>query len=192
MSELIDVIGTETRPNCNPYFHWGDGYEVNCQTAVVVAEMRFRGLSVEAMPLGDVGEILAQDPRQAFIDKDTETTPDLYLFEDWAYIENEEAYADLFDGFKELVRAGQRWCLEWDWPDDDTGHIIMVMGDDDGNLVLIDPQDGTKVVGVDRFYSEYFERCGSIVSPSMFRVDDTDLNPLIVGAIRNEGERVQW
>ena len=172
----------------------GVRYTENCQTCVYAYEARLRGYHVTARPwegqsynplqyklacgqhLGYFDPVTGRSPRPKHTDA---TTPEMFR-------------TDL----EGTVKPGQRYTMQFSWKGRArSGHIICVDRDDRGKLRLYDPQNGetTTGSGIDDYLNEikYIRKRGDkrqLCGPSLLRVDNMEMNPMIAGAVFKEAK----
>lgn len=120
----------------NPKYEKEKGYDVNCQTCVVIDELRLRGYDVSAVPnLKDGGT-----PYQVSLDT---ALP-------WIDINTGEKVqrktltaANKKSMYKKLmaeIKEGERYTMSFGWRRARCGHIVKIYKDKNGELVIYDPQ----------------------------------------------------
>lgn len=163
--------------NANPNYEQGGGYQINCQSCVVAYEARRRGYNVEALPKGAVGERVSRQTNLAWIDPETGDHP--------KYISDPtiKTHTEMYDFVKSVVEDGKRYTLGFDWKGRDSGHIIHVSKESNGELVLFDPQVGREIRGASIWgYMNRFDY-ESNKSPQLLRVDNMGFDAEIASGI---------
>lgn len=127
----------------NPNFEKNEGYQINCQTCVVVFEARLRGYDIEAKPFkeGSNSDKLSCNTNLAWL------TPEGKHPE---YLSNTNAKTtdSIYNYISDTVKPGERYTLEGLWKGFFSGgHIISIFREQNGNLVAYDPQ-------INKIYSE--------------------------------------
>ena len=179
----------------NPGYRVGTGTAKNCQSCVVAHEARLRGYDVEARSYNNnqIAELLAQDPRIAWIDPDTGYVPE---YVDWDASKRYD-----FTSFKQFlednVEKGKRYTLDFQWKGNKAGHIVSIDRDGNGALRIYDPQSGKTYNSW--MIDGYIERMdigrknaiGQSDPPHLLRVDNLSFNENVVNDVLTE-ERAGW
>ena len=128
---------------CNP--HFGEpGYGSNCQTTVIVYELRRRGFDVEALPRTDSNKVmdrLGQYPLGAWTDPSTGST---LMGKDLMGFSREQLSAFIDNA----VNAGERHVIGYSEPSFGA-HIVNIERTQEGELLVYDPQRDELFVGGD-------------------------------------------
>lgn len=176
--------------NANP--NYGKrGYDENCQTCVAVYEARRRGYDMEALPkLGNYTmDRVARQTNLVWRKEDGFMPSKTYFHpEDLGVKNTSENLAKWMD---ETVKEGQRFHFNYKNVGCDWGHIICAERNDQGELMLIDPQCGEKTTGLDAII-KYIKTTVSIKSrykPALLRVDDKEFNEAIITDIVKKKEK---
>ena len=177
----------------NPKYRKGTGTAQNCQNCVVANEARRRGYNVSAKSYtkNTTAEVLAKNPRVAWVDPKTGDVPD---FVPWDYkrIYDKNSYRAFLD---ENVKDGERYTLQFNWVNASGGHIISAERDSRGALRLYDPQTG-KIYDKDWSLDDligrmsYTDRSGRSAPPKLLRVDNLAFREDVTKDILEEGAKV--
>ena len=124
--------------NVNPNYG-KKGYDINCQSCVVVFEARLRGYDVIVKPnlRGSVPERLSRQTNLAWKDKDTG--------KNIKYIINEDATnpKKMLQFIKDTVNQGERYTIQFGWKGARyAAHIINLDRNENGEIRLKDNQRG--------------------------------------------------
>lgn len=168
----------------NPKFKRGTLYEVNCQTCVVVHELRLRGFDLGAKPKTSSTQLaMSHDCTFAWIDPLTGQQPEAITVSSAPDNRNitvrksPKSMSNLRKNILEVTKEIGRYNFSYGWISgkDRAGHIITAERHADGNLTFYDPQDGEIVPMVELLKS---------VSPKyvcrVLRVDNLLIKPNIV------------
>lgn len=160
----------------NPNFKKGGGYTKNCQTTVVVYELRRRGYNVEALPnyKGSMLEVLSHDTRLAWVDRKTGKNPSFI-------IPNQPTVQKSFDWIKAELKTKNRYTIQFQWKGRYSAHIVHIFKNTNGRLSIYDPQNGINTLG-DNAVLEYLKQ----VRPSTIKLLDVqnyDINMNVVNKI---------
>lgn len=140
--------------NCNPGILQGAiGYRHNCQTCVAVYVARRQGYDVRALPNLNNRNIadLSYRTNLAYVTKDGQ----------------HPGYVGKFPGQKTMVylnnnvKPGRIYALEYKYTGKNSGHIITIEKDNNGQLRLYDPQTNTKKVTAEGIV-EYLRKTESL------------------------------
>ena len=169
-------------------------YSVNCQTCVLAFEMRSRGYNIEARGNTktdkDMCRRLSAETRKAYIDPETGKMPQ--FLGTWEETNTDRRLIKFMD---KTVKKGERYNLAVQWKYG-SGHVVSVMRDDNGDLMVYDPQTNKKY-NKDAILSEFLMRNGKSVTqyrvktywgdiriqPDFYRVDNTLINPVYADAV---------
>ena len=160
----------------NPNYKKGGGYKTNCQSCVVVYELRRRGFDVETLPnfKGSMSDVLSYDTRLAWIDRKTGKHPE--------YIKpSQPTCKKSFEWLKENIKSKNRYTIEFLWKDATRGHIVHLFKNNKGILSIYDPQNGINTRG-DTAILEYIKD----VKPCTIKlldVQNCDINMNVVNKI---------
>ena len=129
----------------NPKYGKNDGYGKNCQSCVVVFEARLRGYDLETLPNlpGSGCKELSRKSMEAWINPETgeNFTNRELSFEGRTAIQ-------LYKKLDETIQIGERYIFGFPWKGrGNKGHIINVYKNEDGSLVLYDPQVNEFTIG---------------------------------------------
>ena len=171
----------------NPFFRAGvnDSYSLNCQTCVVAYELRRRGYDVMAVPRDNYATgILANLVSLAWVDPTTGTYPVRQVN---AKVSNGKQAVKWFEG---AVKQGERYLLTVNL-DGGGGHVVILTRNEDGVLMVYDPQSGDRFLG-EKEILDSFMRLVEVkysmqegFSPAILRVDNAQVNvPFIRKIIR--------
>lgn len=171
----------------NPKYYLGDLYEINCQTCVVIHELRLRGFDLGAKPKTSSAQFkMAQDSTYAWLDPLTGQQPAAIRITSAPNNGNikvrksQKSMAELRKNILDATKETGRYNFSYGWVNDYNkkitgGHIITAERHADGNLTFYDPQDG-KVVPMVKLLNavspEYLSR--------IIRVDNLLIKPDIV------------
>lgn len=141
----------------NPKFRTDDLYSINCQTCVVVHELRLRGFDLGAKPkASSVQELMAKDSTFAWIDPLTGRQPEFIRITsapdngNTKVRKSQKSMAELRKNILEATKETGRYNFSYGWVDENNrkrtgGHIITAERHADGNLTFYDPQNGQVV-----------------------------------------------
>ena len=76
-----------------------------------------------------------------------------------------------------VVGPNERYAFTCVWKGTTYGHIFNIEKDNKGKLYLIDSQSGDFLVGKKQMYEKYFSRVSEMSIVSVFRTDNTKINP---------------
>ena len=159
-----------------------ENYYGNCQCCVIAYEARRRGYDVEAGPYVEGGK--------------TEELGKKTIFGAWIDIDTGEACeigteinvtdgVDCFETLENTVKSGERYALvdahfvESDWEEKHAdAHVRVVERDNDGNLIMYDPQDGS--IRKDNNMKEFINKwmgSDAQLNPQYLRIDNKAFNP---------------
>lgn len=176
----------------NPKIGTRRAFSINCQSCVVVFEARERGYNVEVLPFkGPIFEMLARDPRLAWIDPMTGDHPN--YISDPTKVTSEDYYNFIYD----TVKQGQRYTIQFNWKGlGNSGHIVNLDRAPDGQLRIKDNQRGENEKSEWVGYAEIidylskvkfkeFNPFGESIScvPELLRIDNMDFDYSIVNNI---------
>ena len=177
----------------NPKYRKGTGTAQNCQSCVVANEARRRGYNVSAKSYtkNKTAEVLAQNPRVAWVDPKTGDVPD---FVPWDYKRtyDKKSYRAFLD---DNVKVGERYTLQFNWRNASGGHIISAERDSRGALRLYDPQTG-KIYDKDWALDDlmgrmsYTDKSGRSDPPKLLRIDNLAFREDVAKDILEEGAKV--
>lgn len=137
-------------------------YRINCQTCVVANEMRLRGFSVSAQPnvygKNRCAE-LSHDVSSIWRNPETGGSPTVISL-------------DSVHDLKALVHTNERYHLFWGWKDENSGHIVTVHREKNGeDPVIYDPQSGKT-----RTIAEFIrEKADNVQGLKTYRVDNCEI-----------------
>ena len=126
----------------NPNYTKGGGYQTNCQSCVVVYELRRRGFDVETLPnfKGSMLDVLSYNTRLAWVDRETGKYPE--------YIEpSQTTCKKSVEWLKDNIKSKNRYTVEFVWKDATRGHIVHLFKNNEGVLSIYDPQSGINIRG---------------------------------------------
>lgn len=132
------------------------GKTQNCQTCVVVYEMRRRGFNVEASlwkktdSLKTFKGVIAKHPEKAFVLPGAQFDPQY----GWG------PRATVVHSIKEVAEANHapgRYHIHWEWSNTPDAHVITFEVDKKGVIQFYDPQDGERY-SPDELFSTYNAR----------------------------------
>lgn len=168
----------------NPKFFTDDLYRVNCQTCVVVHELRLRGFDLGAKPkTSPTQNAMSIDSTFAWIDPLTGQQPEatkISCAPDNRIMKvrkSKKSKSDLRKNILAATKEPGRYNFSYGWVcgKDSSGHIITAERYADGNLTFYDPQIG-KMIPIIQLLDE--------VSPKymcyILRVDNLLIKPDIV------------
>lgn len=168
----------------NPKFFTDDLYRVNCQTCVVVHELRLRGFDLGAKPKASPTQnAMSIDSTFAWIDPLTGQQPEatkISCAPDNRIMKvrkSKKSKSDLRKNILAATKEPGRYNFSYGWVcgKDSSGHIITAERYADGNLTFYDPQIG-KMIPIIQLLDE--------VSPKytcyILRVDNLLIKPDIV------------
>ena len=159
-----------------------DDYYNNCQCCVIAYEARRRGYDVEAGPYiedGTTGELGKKTIFGAWIDADSDEVCEIGTEID--VIGGQDCYNELDN----KVKQGERYALvdahfveregEEKYVD---AHVRVVERDNDGNLIMYDPQNGGIRKGDDmKQYINKWMGTDAQLNPQYLRIDNKAFNP---------------
>ncbi len=159
-------------------------YHYNCQSCVAVYEARLRGYDITVMPKNEkTAELitqLASHPNWIYINPETGEHPVM----ERSRVSNAE---DCRKWLEEKVKKGERYAFAYSSKGSrDNGHIIFLFRNYKNKLTFYDPQDGGIYNDLCLNEMEYHVDMGDYkidYSPSVFRIDNTDLDIEIINKI---------
>ena len=179
-----EADGGNVNPNykTTTYDKDGDQYYNNCQCCVIAYEARRRGYDVEAGPYkgdGRTGELGKKTIFGAWIDAGTDEVCEIGTEID--VIGGEDCYQTL----ENEIKQGERYALvdahfvEQEGEDKRVdAHVRVVERDNDGNLIMYDPQDGGIRKGDDmKEYINKWMGTDAQLNPQYLRIDNKAFNP---------------
>ena len=155
-------------------------YTINCQSCVVANEMRFRGYQVSAQPNVEGKNRcneLSHNVSSIWRDPETGGSPTVIAL-------------DSVHELKALVHTNERYHLFWGWRNRDSGHIVTVHRDTNGQEpVIYDPQTGeTRSIG--DFVRKYGDSTEKLKA---YRVDNCEIvEDLANGVLTSDKEGVMF
>ena len=167
----------------NPNYIKGGTYRTNCQTCVVAYEMRRRGFDVEALNnyAGSMSEVLSHHTNYAWVDRTTGKAPDYILA-------NQRYRKDLYNWLKsDALKIENRYTIEFQWRDEQYGHIIHFWKNKAGELSFYDPQNGINTRG-EKMILKYIEEIKP-TSVKLLDVQNCDINMNVVNKILTEANK---
>lgn len=171
----------------NPKFRTDYLYSINCQTCVVVHELRLRGFDLGAKPKTSFTQkLMAEDSTFAWIDPLTSLQPEAIRITsapdngNTKVRKSPKSMAQLRKNILEATKEVGRYNFSYGWVDENNrkrtgGHIITAERHADGNLTFYDPQNGQVVPMVELLKDvspKYLSR--------IIRVDNLLIKPNIV------------
>lgn len=178
----------------NPKYVRGvkDEYHVNCQSCVVVHELRLRGFNIGARgKVTQEQKEMSLDMTYAWVDPLTGLQPDPILITSAVNNKNTrvrksgKSRKQLYQNINAATKEPARYNFSYGWEDgrDHSGHIITMERHPDGKLTIYDPQDGEKMP---------MEKLLNQVSPKylckLIRVDNLLVKPDIVNKFAKKYE----
>jgi hypothetical protein len=178
------------------------GYQTNCQSCVVVHELRRRGYKVQTLPnrwpFSTLRE-LSFNTNKAWIDpsktgKAKHRHP-AYIEYKGHKVQGANEPASFITYLETTVgRQQERYTLEFSYSTEKrkrAGHIINVDRDDRGQLRLYDPQSGKEFIGNEQVvqYTTRMELEDIKHLPQILRIDNMAPNPDIVNFILKKSTR---
>lgn len=167
--------------NANPKYEVNTGYSVNCQTCVVVDELRLRGYNVEAVSntlSGQMPDKVSRDTGLPWIDIRTGEKPKKQDI----YGANAE---DIYNRLNESIKEDGRYTLEFSWDKSNSGHIIRIYKNQDKELTLYDPQISQITTGKDDII-KYIEHVNLDRDINIMRTDTAIPNLDVVNELVQE------
>lgn len=175
----------------NPWFKENlDPFTHNCQTCVVIYELRRRGYDVQAVgwqkDLSNPCYLLSQNYMAAWIDPNTGLHP-TPLFD--ASVVNSKA---CMNWLERTVEEGKRYILYVSWKKQDAAHVVHVYRKAQGNIVIYDPQTGHAHETQDQLRTflgrvEY----DKTFSPQLLRCDNLLLNIPVIKKIAKKKDGLE-
>jgi len=168
----------------NPKFGTNKLYGINCQTCVVVHELRLRGFDLGAKPkASSTQEEMASDSTFAWVDPLTGIRPDVVKLTsapDNAKIKvrkSKKSKATLHKNIQEAMKEPGRYNISYGWVSgrESAGHIITAERHADGDLTFYDPQIGRGIP-----ISELLNEISPKFGVKVLRVDNLLIRPEIV------------
>ena len=168
----------------NPKFRTNKLYGVNCQTCVVVHELRLRGFDLGAKPkASSTQEAMARDCTFAWIDPLTGQQPEVVRItcapdnKTIKVRKSQKSKSDLRKNILEATKETGRYNFSYGWVSgkDSAGHIITAERHADGNLTFYDPQNGKNVPMI-----ELLDEVSPKYLCRIIRVDNLLIKPNIV------------
>ena len=158
----FDLYGNEYRP-----------YQSNCQSCFVAFVQRLRGLNVEALPNykkgkgeTDVKELgperLSHYVQSIWYNPKTKAAPDT-IHLNYQQTSSTEFPRQLEGRLNKLIKPNQVYGLCWNWGNYEVqkggtiGHIVAVLKDKDGHLILCDAQKG-QLTTVSTYFTQVNQR----------------------------------
>ena len=128
----------EGKGNIN-YATGGDAYHENCQTCVVVDELRRRGFDVTAVGYSDetITKALSYNDALAWLEKDTGHNPRIMHVSTIGKTDKE-----VYESLDAATKAKGRYNISVQWNGRDWGHIVRLERRSNGSLRYYDPQNG--------------------------------------------------
>lgn len=163
----------------NPHFAEDEAYRVNCQTCVVVNELRRRGLDAEALAntKGSALERLSRHTESAWLDANGNTPKSVRIpHKEVEYSIDRRGRVRANGGgidwakFGEATKEEGRYHIGWIWKDSAKGHIVTFERFADGRFRWYDPQNG-KIVSFDKALMAKLRDIKAL------RVDNLHINP---------------
>lgn len=168
----------------NPKFRTNKLYGINCQTCVVVHELRLRGFDLGAKPKTSSAQFaMASDSTFAWIDPLTGQQPEATRIScapdnrEIKVRKSKKSMSDLRKNILEATKETGRYNFSYGWVSgkDSAGHIITAERHADGNLTFYDPQNGKNVPMV-----ELLDEVSPKYLCRIIRVDNLLIKPNIV------------
>lgn len=168
----------------NPKFRTNKLYGINCQTCVVVHELRLRGFDLGAKPkASSIQEAMAKDCTYAWIDPLTGQQPEFIRITsapdngNTKVRKSQKSKSNLRKNILEATKETGRYNFSYGWVSgkDSAGHIITAERHADGNLTFYDPQNGKNVPMV-----ELLDEVSPKYLCRLIRVDNLLIKPNIV------------
>lgn len=166
--------------NSNPNYFNDYKYQINCQTTVLAFELRCRGYDVEAKGNDSLAtKYLSQNVESAYINHETGKNPELQDLKG-------ANYKQLYKSLDEAVKPNERYILRVVWRDYRAGHVVNVYRNEEGEIILFDPQSNTVSKGEQ--IKEYFRNVRMrshdywddyFYYTKLIRVDNTEIDPKV-------------
>ena len=164
----------------NPNYFEDYKYCINCQTTVLAFELRCRGYDVEAKGNDSLEtNYLSQYVESAYINPETGKHPERQSLEG-------ANYKQLYKSLDEAVKPNERYILRVVWRDCRAGHVVNVYRNEEGEIILFDPQNNTVSKGEQ--IKEYFRNVrmrshdywdGYFYYTKLIRIDNTEIDPKV-------------
>ncbi len=185
----IEEAGNGVNPSYNHQIK--NDYTTNCQSSVAIFEARLRGYDIETkLPKGfdeiETLEDLKENPNNAYIDPKTGKKPYFTTLK----VKNAEECEQWLNN---NIKQGERYAFAFQptTNNKNSGHILEVMKDNNGNLKFYDPQINRSV------NKEYIKQIKFKFAlnevdylPHILRVDDKELNIKILNQISKPARKV--
>lgn len=159
----------------NPLFMKAKGYNTNCQSCVVVYELRRRGFDLETMPNlpGSMSEVLSYNTSLAWIDRTTGKHP--------SYITPiGKTLKSKLQWLADNLNVNERHTIEWAWRGR-SGHIINAWKTSDGIINMYDPQTGA-ILRTFEEIKDYLDGA-KIYTIRLLNVQNCDVNVNVINGI---------
>lgn len=166
--------------NSNPNYFNDYKYQINCQTTVLAFELRCRGYDVEAKGNDSLAtKYLSQNVESAYINHETGENPELQDLKG-------ANYKQLYKSLDEAVKPNERYILRVVWRDYRAGHVVNVYRNEEGEIILFDPQSNRVSKGEQ--IKEYFREVKMrsrfyggdyYYYTKLIRVDNTEIDPKV-------------
>ena len=166
--------------NSNPNLMKSINYRINCQTCVMAFELRCRGFDVKAKGNNRSEDFmtLARDPRKAYINPETGTFPEAKQI-------SGSNYKQIYNKLNQEIKSNERYIFEVHWRKHSSGHIVNLYKNEDGEMILFDPQ--VNQVSKNEQIKEYLRNVrikdeydyfkGNVSPNKITRVDNMQINP---------------
>jgi hypothetical protein len=168
----------------NPKYRSDELFRINCQTCVVIHELRLRGFDLGAKPKTSSAQFaMAKDSSYAWIDPLTGQQPEAVRItcapenKVIKVRKSQKSKSDLRKNILEATKEVGRYNFSYGWENgkDSSGHIITAERHADGNLTFYDPQNGKSVPMV-----ELLDEVSPKYLCRIIRVDNLLIKPDIV------------
>lgn len=168
----------------NPKFFADDLYRINCQTCVVIHELRLRGFDLGAKPKTSSAQFkMAKDSAFAWIDPLTGQQPEAMKISCapdnriYKVRKSKKSKSDLRKNILAATKEPGRYNFSYGWVSgrDSSGHIITAERHPNGDLTFYDPQTGKGVPMI-----ELLEEVSPKYLCHVLRVDNLLIKPDIV------------
>lgn len=166
--------------NSNPNYFNDYKYQINCQTTVLAFELRCRGYDVEAKGNDSLAtKYLSQNVESAYINHETGENPELQDLKG-------ANYKQLYKSLDEAVKPNERYILRVVWRDYRAGHVVNVYRNEEGEIILFDPQSNRVSKGEQ--IKEYFRNVRMrshdywddyFYYTKLIRIDNTEIDPKV-------------
>ena len=165
--------------NVNPNYdkNKNDGYSKNCAACNACLSARLLGYNIEALPYDESNKTmvdLSHHPNIAYVDPNTGKVPKMKK------INVKNAY-ECGEWLEKSINTNEKYAFAFRFKDEGIDHIIQASKDDEGEIVLSDPQRNVNY-SVPYLLNriKYNEKN---LRPKVFRVDNLIMNSKVMNAV---------